>query len=64
MMTLQMIGVPWEPVTLSLVVLPTKKLIVGKYRGRGLGLECGRTVEQPKEVHSLLYKPKGVVIVY
>ena len=58
--TLQRSGAPLDPGTLSLVLLRKKlKSIVGQYRGKGLGPECGRTAEQPTAAQILKEKTKG-----
>ena len=63
-MTLQRSRAPLGPGPLYLVLYPMiQKLIVGQYKGRGLGQERSRTVEQPKAVQTLLENPKGVAVV-
>ena len=54
MMRLKMSEAPLDPRTSSLVLLPTNlKSTVVQYRGRGLGMECGRIVEQLMTVQTL-----------
>ena len=65
MITMQRSGALLDPGTSSLVLLPTnQKSILGKYRGRGLGLERGRRVGLPMAARILQEKPKGVVEVH